>query len=80
MTPDCTYSQRLSALFQYSSWLVGLMGVHQNLARLVRDIFFCFNFEDKPIRALSVVLALMIVVFSIAVFLISTVLQLISAS
>ena len=55
--------------------LVGLMNSHPALARIIRVTLFWLNFENRPIRALSVALSIMLAIFSFVVYLAASLLQ-----
>jgi hypothetical protein len=54
------------------------MGVHPVFAHVVQSLLFWLNFENRPIRTLSVALSIMLAIFAIGVYLIIYLLQIFS--
>jgi hypothetical protein len=69
------YSTAISSFPTFIVALIGLMGSHPILARVIQSILFWLNFENRPIRALSVVLSIMLATFSFGVYLAASLLQ-----
>jgi hypothetical protein len=65
------YAVAISSFPTFIVALVGFMGGHPRFARAIRGILFWFNFENRPIRTLSVALSLMLSMFVMVIYMCS---------